>query len=531
MAPLRGALAHRPGQAHGLPRDHPRGDRPGRRGVAGPRPPPGRRPGGAADPRPALRLRGVARSCGARSCPGSRPAGCRAWPPAWWSSASGPACASTPPPGGASTARSPTPTAPRPLRRRPRLARGHHGRHRQGLQRRRRPDQQGHGAGAGRRGGDVGRHRAGRPVLHRQRGHRAALPALAGGAVHDLDAAAGGRAQAALQRPAGHAGGPAPLRAGLHHLHADGLDHPVRAGAHRGPHPGPRDVRRRLRARHAAPLRAQGQERPGGPRGHPPGRGDLPHPRAGGTGAVGGRAPPVRADLEAHGGLPDERRHRHQRPDPPGRDVPAAGPTARPTRWPWARRRSSRPAAGSSPSPGSCGPTSRARTIPTPSWPTARSCCPRWPWATWSRARAFEPGIAHHPAAGPLHRGLAGQGDGGVGRGPALDLRQRHRHHFGPGLRLEEGHGPGAQLHRLRRRRPAGALLRRPGRLRLHGQHGGRPRRDRLGPRGVAAVALALLLRHVVARRARTADAPNGDGKAAGAPTVPRRAATARGWA
>ena len=51
-----------------------------------------------------------------------------------------------------------------------------------------------------------------------------------------------------------------------------------------------------------------------------------------------------------------------------------------------ARRPSSRPAAGSSPSRASCGPTSRARTTPRPSWPTARSCCPRWPWATWSRA-------------------------------------------------------------------------------------------------------------------------------------------------
>ena len=41
----------------------------------------------------------------------------------------------------------------------------------------------------------------------------------------------------------------------------------------------------------------------------------------------GRRAPPVRADLEAHGGLPDERRHRDQRPDPPDGDVPeGAGP-------------------------------------------------------------------------------------------------------------------------------------------------------------------------------------------------------------
>ena len=42
--------------------------------------------------------------------------------------------------------------------------------------------------------------RAGRPILRRQRGDRAAVPPLAGGAVHDLDPAAGGGPQAPLQR-------------------------------------------------------------------------------------------------------------------------------------------------------------------------------------------------------------------------------------------------------------------------------------------------------------------------------------------
>ena len=45
--------------------------------------------------------------------------------------------------------------------------------------------------------------------------------------------------------PADHAGGPGPLRAGLHHLHADRLDHPVGPGPRRGPGPGPGAVRRR----------------------------------------------------------------------------------------------------------------------------------------------------------------------------------------------------------------------------------------------------------------------------------------------
>ena len=44
--------------------------------------------------------------------PACRPAVCRAWRPAWWSSASGPVCVSVPPPGGAWTAPSPMPPPP-----------------------------------------------------------------------------------------------------------------------------------------------------------------------------------------------------------------------------------------------------------------------------------------------------------------------------------------------------------------------------------------------------------------------------------
>ena len=143
-----------------------------------------------------------------------------------------------------------------------------HRRHRQGLRRARAADGQGHGPGRG--GGDLRGVRAGRQAVHRQQRHGEALPPLPGGAVHDLDPPAGGRSQAPLQRPARHAGGPAPLRAGLHHLHAHRLDDAVGRGADGGPHPGPRDVRRRLRPRLAAPLRAQGEERAGGARGHPP---------------------------------------------------------------------------------------------------------------------------------------------------------------------------------------------------------------------------------------------------------------------
>ena len=108
--------------------------------------------------------------------------------------------------------------------------------HRQGL-RPRRPSGPGRPgrAGRGRRPGP-GR-RAHRPALRRRRGRVPALPALTGSAVHHLDAAAGGGAQAAAVLGADHAHGPEPLRAGLHHLHADRLDHAVRGGARAPPGP------------------------------------------------------------------------------------------------------------------------------------------------------------------------------------------------------------------------------------------------------------------------------------------------------
>ncbi len=113
----------------------------------------------------------------------------------------------------------------------------------------------------------------------------------------------------------------------------------------------------------------------------------------------------------------------------------------------------------------------------------------------------------HHLAAGPLHRGVAGQGARGDGRGPAVDLRQHPRHHPGARLRVEEGVGAGPVVDRVRRRRAAGAALRPAGRLRLHRLDGGGPRRDRPGRGRVGALADPLLLRGA-GRRHRPA--PNG---------------------
>ncbi len=130
-------------------------------------------------------------------------------------------------------------------------------------------------------------------------------------AVHDVDAAAGGGAQVPLVGPDRHARRPAVVRERLHHLHAYGLDEPVRDRAERRPHAGARALRRRLRSGRAPHLHPQGQERPGGARGDPSGRRLVPHAGAGRVAALVGRVPALRAGLAAHARVADVRRGRH----------------------------------------------------------------------------------------------------------------------------------------------------------------------------------------------------------------------------
>ena len=61
------------------------------------------------------------------------------------------------------------------------------------------------------------------------------------------------------------------------------------------------------------------------------------------------------------------------------------------------------------------------------------------------------------PAAGALHRGVAGEAARGAGRRPPVDVRVDHRHHPGPRLRVEEGHRARALVHRVRGRGAARA--------------------------------------------------------------------------
>ena len=316
LAPARSAQAEGARAAHGVPRDHQAGDPRGRQQHPRARPEPGRRAGGPPHPRPPLRLRGLAgaveeshaaavrRPRAVRGHTRHRRARARAHG-VHLRRLLGPRRDA----GHRVRARRPHPAAPlrrppvgrrgqarrrRPRLRRPRPAEEARGRHRPARGRRpfacRRTD----------RRDPAGRLRRGEAV------HPPALPA-----VHDVDAAAGGRAQAPLHLRAHHAHRPAPVRKRPHHLHANRLDDAVEVG-HRGrAPPGVGALRPRVRRRRAAPVSAQGQELAGGPRGHPPRRRAFRHARRAGRcpGRRGVQA--LRADLAAHRRLPDDRRARH----------------------------------------------------------------------------------------------------------------------------------------------------------------------------------------------------------------------------
>ena len=240
-------------------------------------------------------------------------------------------------------------------------------------------------------------------------------------AVHHLHAAAGGQPQAAPVQQERDARRPAAVRERLHHLHAYRQHHAVRGGAVRRAQPGPRPVRRGVRARRAAPLREEGQERPGGARGDPPRRRPVPHPGAGRRRAARRRVRALRADLEAHRRLADGRRR--AAPPPPSGSAP---------RWPTAahvefsrqrhghhlprvprglrggpRRRRRRPRAGGARRSAAC-PSCRSASAstccgprPTGTRPARRRATPRPRWSRPWRRRAS---AARRPTPRPSAR-------------------------------------------------------------------------------------------------------------------------------
>ena len=243
-------------------------------------------------------------------------------------------------------------------------------------------------------------------------------------ALHHLDAAAGGLAQARLLRQADDERGPAPLR-GRRPRRRDGRPHHLHA--HRRRHHHPRGHRRHPQARRAGLLQAlpaalhprvqgQGQERAGSARGDPP---DRPAAQARGGCAPPAARPgaPLRADLEARGGKPDGLRR--ARADD-GRDRGARqgrqGLRAEGDRLGRAVRRLPQALRGRPRRPRQerQGRGGGRRRQP----PPAAAGPGRRPEGPGHRGQA-----ALHRAAAALHRGDAGQAHGGAGHRPALHLR------------------------------------------------------------------------------------------------------------
>ena len=97
-----------------------------------------------------------------------------------------------------------------------------------------------------------------------------AVPLVAEGAVHDLDAAAGGRPQAAAVGVAGDARRAGPVRARLHHLHAYRQRRALRRGAAAPCAPrSPASTASSSCRPSPQQYSSKVEERPGGPRGDP----------------------------------------------------------------------------------------------------------------------------------------------------------------------------------------------------------------------------------------------------------------------
>ncbi len=275
MAPPRAPQAPGAGEADGVPRDHPVRHRGSSRQPEGHRLRARRRRRDEAGPRPALRVRGIA---GAVAAHQPRAVG-------------GPGPEPDDPPHRPARARAHGVRVGRLLGHRrhvrhvalvhghPRGARWPAGSHRAGL-RARWPDHR-RRRGARRTRRPIAGRRVAAIDLHGAQRRGEGLQERAEGAVHDVHAPAGGRPQAAALVAAGDARSPRPLRAGLHHLHADRLDRAVGHRHHGGPLPGDIAVRQRVPLAECPPVGGEGQERAGSARGHPARRRHVPHPGRG----------------------------------------------------------------------------------------------------------------------------------------------------------------------------------------------------------------------------------------------------------
>ena len=258
-------------------------------------------------------------------------------------------------------------------------------------------------------------------------------------AVHDLDAPAGGRPQAALLGSADHARRPSastrtatsptcgPTRTTLSDTALD-----------RGPGPDRRAVRRRTTCpTRPAPYTSKVKNAQEAHEAIRPAGDALPHPRGGRAASCSGdefrlyeliwkrtiASQMTDARGETRAGPPRARR------PPTGATAEFAGHRARTITFPGFLRAYVE---------GADDPEARRSTTRSGSCPPLAEGDP----LTADAARAQGP---RDPAARPLHRGLAGQAARGARRRAPVHLRLDHLDHPGPRLRVEEGLGAGAR--------------------------------------------------------------------------------------
>ena len=276
-------------------------------------------------------------------------------------------------------------------------------------------------------------------VLPRHRRREEGAEALPGAAVHHLDAPAGGRAQARLQRPQDDDARPAALRgdrpAGRgnvrpHHVHANGLRDDRGLGAARDRGARAAGLREGLLAGRGPPVQDPLAQRAGGPRGGPSDE-RVPDAAAGRRSARARPAPALHADLAA-----DRRDADGGRAVRPGRDR---------HRGPRARRRRGQRADALRPPRDRADPHVRRVPEALPRRARRRAGRGRRGRAAGAHGRAAPPhargpaGAALHPAAPALHGGVAREEARGARDRPAVHLRVDHLDDPGSRVRAAGG--------------------------------------------------------------------------------------------
>ena len=290
--------------------------------------------------------------------------------------------------------------------------------------------------------GASARRRPRRRAVHRAQRRGAAVPVVAQGAVHDVDAAAGGWAPAAAVGVAGDAPRTGAVRTRVHHLHAYRQRHAVERGRDRGARHDHQGVRPAVPV---AAHRSSTRRRSRTPR-RPTRRSARPRRSAVPTRSQG----ELNAQELALYRLVWQRTLASQMADATGTTVSVrlgAVSTFESTDCVFA-------ASGTTITfPGHRAVYVEARADDDGDNGDDEALLPPLDERRSGTGRLADAERSRHHAAGPLHRGVARQAARGARHRATVDVGVDHPDRPGPRLRVEEGSGADPDLDRVRRRR------------------------------------------------------------------------------